>query len=96
MIRNKREVTMSNNNNTNIMEQAAELLDVAHKHQEHWTNTTAGEILDIQIAQVIKDIDENDLEHLYYSVRVLKGSVEESSKVLAEQSKEYFNAHDAI
>lgn len=63
---------MSNQTNTDLLERTQQVLDEAYRVAEAYTSTTAGSVLDMQIAQVIKDVDENDLENLYkYSLPVL-------------------------
>jgi hypothetical protein len=77
---------MSTQTNTDLLERTQQVLDEAYRVQEAYTSTTAGGILDTQIAQVVKDIDENDLENLYkYSLPVLTRTTAELDILLDEE-----------
>ena len=56
---------MSNENNTILMERAAELIDLGQEAMEEWTSTTPGKVLDVKIAQVIKHLDDQNYDDLF-------------------------------
>ena len=74
---------MSHQVNTDLLEQTQELIDLAHEHAEFWTGTQWEKTIDFQLAQVIKDIDNNNLEHLYaYTKPTLERTVAESAETI--------------
>ncbi|MBA3678771.1 hypothetical protein H0W80_01060 [Candidatus Saccharibacteria bacterium] len=79
---------MSNQTNTNLIEKTADTLDLAGEHAEYWTNTTIGKVIDNLMAQVIKHIDNNDLETLQmHSLPALENKLIESAQVMAGESQ---------
>lgn len=81
---------MSNEINTKLLERAAEAIDSAHEHIERWSSTYYEKVLDECRAQVIKHIDDNNLEDLYaISLPRLEDKLKESANAL--EAQEAFN-----
>lgn len=82
---------MSNNVNNELLDRAVEMLDISSWWAEELTNTTAGSILDVRRAQVLKHIEDKNLDDLYnYSLPLL----EEVTRQVFKESyeREYTNA----
>lgn len=78
---------MSNNYNDELLEKASESLHIASQYYENdLIGTTEGKVLDELCAQVIKHIDENNLDDLYaFSLPALDGKLRQLVISLAEQ-----------
>lgn len=86
---------MSNQSNTNIYERASELLDIAGEHVEFWDSTTAGKLVDDAMGQVIRHIDNNDLDGLVsVSIPYLEKRIVDSAVEMGRMSQENFHGWD--
>lgn len=86
---------MSNSVNEQLLERAAETIDLAHEHQEFWLSTPMGKMLDKLVAQVVKNIDDNNLEDLHaFNLPALERGLRQSAINMAEYAQEEMKARD--
>lgn len=77
---------MSNVTNDSLLDETLNLLEIAKEVSEEFTGTTAGGIVDREIAQVLKHIEDKNLEDLFaYSKPALEKTVFELGLQLAEE-----------
>lgn len=89
---------MSNQSNEELLERASEAIELAARYIENeFTHTTPAKVLDELVAQVIKHIDDNNLDDLFMaSLPALERFLDECSNALADQAREAFVNYDLI
>jgi hypothetical protein len=77
---------MSNSINDSLLDRAAQALDIANSWAEHYSSTTTGKILDEMRGQVLRHIEDKNLDDLFsISLPALENKMREVSVVTFER-----------
>lgn len=77
---------MSHFSITNLLEDCADIIDEAEGYQRYFVSTTAGKILDRQVAELQRKLDAQDYEGIYNeTLPALRHNINEAEEMILEQ-----------